>query len=331
MLTYLAYLIALTSPAVPATAQAVPDAPAATAPAPSVLDGPIEKLKPGEYLWAPQIAPDGPVTMVISLAAQRAFVYRNGVPIGVSTISSGKPGHRTPTGVFTILQKDVDHHSNLYNSAPMPFMQRLTWDGIALHAGDLPGYPASHGCIRLPLAFAKLLFDTTELGLTVVVTDDACVPEVSPAPSPLPSRSRDARGARQAYRWMPERAPHGPVSIVVSGRDRRIVVLRNGVEIGSASVSLDAPITRTQAFTLRAIDAKGAHWMRLPLPETASDSAGGELSAEERAAGHVAEGFRTTLEAILEPGATMLVTRGTLASSGTGARLPVLEADPGSP
>jgi lipoprotein-anchoring transpeptidase ErfK/SrfK len=94
--------------------------------------------------------------VIITLPRQLAFVYRNGVLIGVSTVSSGTKGHATPTGVFTVLQKKVEHYSNLYNAAPMPYMQRLTWDGIAMHAGNLPGYPASHGCVRLPKAFAKL-------------------------------------------------------------------------------------------------------------------------------------------------------------------------------
>ena len=122
---------------------------------PTQIDGAIEQLKPGGFLWAPQIAPRGPVIIIISLTTQRAYVYRNGVPIGVSTVSTGAPGRETPTGVFVILQKAVFHRSNRYSNAPMPFMQRLTWTGIAMHAGRLPGYPASHGCIRLPATPAR--------------------------------------------------------------------------------------------------------------------------------------------------------------------------------
>ena len=99
---------------------------AETTPPPMPIDGAIEQLKPGGYLWAPQIAPRGPVTIVISLTTQRAYVYRNGVPIGVSTVSTGAPGRETPTGIFVILQKAVFHRSNRYSNAPMPFMQRLT-------------------------------------------------------------------------------------------------------------------------------------------------------------------------------------------------------------
>ena len=130
-----------------------------------------DDLAPGEFAWTPEIAPRGPMVVVVSLPEQRAHVYRNGVRIGLTTISSGKPGHETPTGVFTILQKKRMHRSNLYNNAPMPFMQRLTWDGIALHAGRIPGEPASHGCVRLPHAFAERLFEATEHGMTVVIAD----------------------------------------------------------------------------------------------------------------------------------------------------------------
>jgi hypothetical protein len=135
---------------------------------PVLADG----LAPGEFRWTPEAAPTGPVVVVVSLPEQRAHVYRNGTRIGVSTISSGKPGHETPTGVYEILQKRRDHRSNLYDNAPMPFMQRLTWDGIALHAGRIPGKPASHGCVRLPHAFARELFEITERGMTVVVADE---------------------------------------------------------------------------------------------------------------------------------------------------------------
>ena len=129
-------------------------------------------LAPGEFQWTPELAPSGPMVLVVSLPEQRLHVYRNGVRIGLSTISSGKPGNETPTGVFTILQKKRMHRSNLYNNAPMPFMQRLTWDGIALHAGRIPGEPASHGCVRLPLEFSEQLFEATERDMTVVIADE---------------------------------------------------------------------------------------------------------------------------------------------------------------
>jgi hypothetical protein len=111
-----------------------------------------------------------PSPSIVSIPEQRVHVYRNGVRIGVSTCSTGREGHETPTGVFTVLQKDADHRSSTYNNAPMPNMNRLTWGGIALHAGNLPGYPASHGCIRLPLEFSALLFEVTHIGTPVIIS-----------------------------------------------------------------------------------------------------------------------------------------------------------------
>ena len=96
--------------------------------------------------------------VLVSLPHQIVHVFRNGLAIAASTCSSGAKGHETPTGVFTILQKREEHYSSTYNNAPMPNMQRLTWRGVALHAGHLPGYPASHGCIRLPIRFSELYF-----------------------------------------------------------------------------------------------------------------------------------------------------------------------------
>ena len=129
------------------------------------------ELQAGEFVWQPEAAPSGDVEIVVSLPLQRAYVYRAGTLIGISTVSTGREGYDTPTGTFNILQKRREHYSNLYNNAPMPFMQRLTWDGIALHAGEIPGRPASHGCIRLPMAFARNLFAATQVGAAVHVTD----------------------------------------------------------------------------------------------------------------------------------------------------------------
>src|SRR4030095_4375982 len=114
----------------------------------------VAKLRAGQFVWAPQVAPEGPMLIIVNLATQRAIIFRNGVPIAATTVSTGRPGRETPTGIFTVLQKEVVHRSKTYDNAPMPFMQRLTWKGIALHAGHLPGYPASHGCVRLPAKFA---------------------------------------------------------------------------------------------------------------------------------------------------------------------------------
>lgn len=154
---------------------------ATSAPADAILSTPSPArpsfdLLAGEFVWQPHRAPAGDLFIAVSLSDQLAYVFRDDALIGVTTISTGRAGYETPTGMFTILQKKREHYSNLYDDAPMPFMQRLTWDGIALHGGDVPGYPASHGCIRLPYRFAKLLFGTTGFDTTVVVDYDAAVP-----------------------------------------------------------------------------------------------------------------------------------------------------------
>ncbi len=112
------------------------------------------------------------VVIMISLKSQQMHVFRDGVLWRSSPVSTGKRGKRTPTGTFAILQKKRHHRSNLYSNAPMPYMQRLTWGGIAIHAGRLPGYPASHGCIRVPTEFASELFKITEMASSAVIIVD---------------------------------------------------------------------------------------------------------------------------------------------------------------
>ena len=116
----------------------------------------------GDYVWNPEISPAGPVIIVVSLPEQVLYVYRNGVRIGRSTISSGKASHQTPTGVFTILQKKVKHTSSIFKKASMPYMERLTWGGVAMHAGNLPGYtprviPHCEG-VAVPLEESRILW-----------------------------------------------------------------------------------------------------------------------------------------------------------------------------
>ncbi len=120
--------------------------------------------------------PTGPLIIAVSIGSQRVNVYDNGSPIASAPISSGMKGHLTPMGVFSVIQKDRYHHSNLYSNAPMPYMQRITWSGVALHAGVLPGYPASHGCIRMPESFALRMWGMTHIGARVVVTRNDVAP-----------------------------------------------------------------------------------------------------------------------------------------------------------
>jgi hypothetical protein len=141
-----------------------------------------------------------PVLAIVSLNQQRVTVYDADGPMLVSPVSSGKPGYDTPVGIYTVLERKVEHYSNLYDDASMPFMQRLTWSGVALHAGVLPGHPASAGCVRLPMAFAERLFERTRLGMRVIVVRDDISPVAFAHPvlfKPLPAEtalSPDADG-----------------------------------------------------------------------------------------------------------------------------------------
>jgi hypothetical protein len=132
------------------------------------------ELRAGQFAWLPgaQARSDAPVTMLVNLSAQRAYLYQDGRRIAVTTVSTGRRGHDTPTGVFPILGKQRMYYSKKYDNAPMPFMQRLTDWGHALHAGNVRPFPASHGCVRLPAEFAKQLFSLTQPGDLVIIAED---------------------------------------------------------------------------------------------------------------------------------------------------------------
>jgi hypothetical protein len=138
-----------------------------------------------------------PIMAIVSLHSQRITVYDADGWIMRAPVSSGQAGRETPAGIFSVIQKDAEHHSNLYDDAYMPHMQRLTWSGIALHGGLLPGHPASHGCIRLPYDFAAYLFNLTKLGMRVIVAPSDVAP-VSIAHPALFEPRQDARDAAAA-------------------------------------------------------------------------------------------------------------------------------------
>lgn len=282
----------------------------------SVLEA-AERLRPGEFLWAPAVAPEGPVMLVVSLATQRAVLYRNGVPIAISTVSTGRRGHVTPTGVFTVLQRNVQHFSSIYNNAPMPYMQRLTWGGVALHGGHLPGYPASHGCIRLPQEFARLLYGETRLGMTVIVTNEVAVPRIAPA-----DRLIESSATPGGMSWRPERARSGPVSIVISQRDEQLVVLRNGIRIGTAPARIDGQITQTSVYMLQSSSTGQRSWLRVALPGQALGP-GADLTGRI----HVGDDFRRLVTPILEPGTSVVITQDSLRQARAMRPVTVIEDD----
>lgn len=269
--------------------------------------------------WHPEIAPAGPMVMVASLDEQQLYVYRNGVVIGISPISSGKTGYETPTGVYTILQKEREHYSNLYEDAPMPYMQRLTWDGVALHAGALPGHAASHGCIRLPPRFASELYAITRPGDVVVVADAKVAPTtiVHPAAvAPVDLAGQPVTIPKgNAGQGLPAdvMARDGPLSIIISTADRSAYVLRGGHLVAHAPVEVapDAGVHGLLLYVMEAAppaDGPGQamlhRWSGFrirgsgPVPEPA------ELSRQIR----MPRAFGNDLRKALRPGTTVLVT-----------------------
>jgi hypothetical protein len=130
-----------------------------------------------------------PIMAIVSLQRQQITIYDANGWILRAPVSSGQKGRETPAGIFSVLEKDADHHSNLYDDASMPHMQRLTWSGIALHGGPLPGHPASHGCVRLPYEFAERLFDVTRVGMRVIVAPRDAAPVAIAPPALFPQAS----------------------------------------------------------------------------------------------------------------------------------------------
>ena len=200
----------------------------------------------------------GPLLAVVSIARQRIQVYDSTGLVAQAPVSSGMAGHRTPTGVFSILEKRRHHRSNIYSNAPMPYMQRLTWSGIALHAGVLPGYPASHGCIRLPHGFAAELWGMTRLGTRVVVAPDdapaiAIENPLLPAPEPAPVTFEDAR-LREAAGALATPLPHGPT---LASADTHTVV-DAGDALGPSAVPRLTPWQRANAARRLAADDAAA-------------------------------------------------------------------------
>ncbi len=263
-------------------------------------------LKPGDYVWHPELSPAGPVVVLVSLPDQVLYVYRNGVRIARSTVSSGKPGKRTPTGVFTVLQKKVRHESSIYKGAQMPHMQRLTWSGIALHAGYLPGYPASAGCVRMPVDFAAKLYSITGIGTTVIIADHKSAPNHTVRPGLLFSGKTGTPPAG-GFIWTPDKSPTGPLSVILSAPDRRIYVYRNGVEIGRAPVTglETARLSGTYVYSADStIDSSGRRdWI-----STASvgRKAPNLKNLEDRIS--IDSSFLQDVRAIIIPGTTLVVT-----------------------
>lgn len=260
---------------------------------------------PSTFTWNPDLSQSGPVLVTVSLKSQTAAVYRNGIKIGGCEISAGRKGHETPTGVFHILNKDAHHRSKTYGNAPMPYSERLTWDGVALHAGALPGYPSSHGCIHLPYDFSQKLFGITHKGTTVVVTNDA--PDVHVSTS---HQVGFQAGPAVDFTWKPQAAPEGPVSLLFSKADQRLFVVRNGITIGECPVKTSFFSKKpkgTSAFIFSGWKVDGrnqtaeSHWHQVGGAKSNHDTTLDEwFKLDPR--------FQHILQALLVPGTNLVVT-----------------------
>ena len=176
-----------------------------------------------------------PIMAIVSIQSQQVTFYDADGWISSAPVSTGTKGRETPAGVFAVLEKDLDHHSTLYDDASMPHMQRLTWNGIALHGGPLPGYAASHGCVRMPFDFAKKLFDKTRIGMRVIVSpNDAAPVEFSHAVLLQPSTEAVAAAPVRAETFTREAAE----AVKAAGETKKAAT-KTAREAASAKASLD--------------------------------------------------------------------------------------------
>jgi len=276
-------------------------------------------LKPGEFTWHPERAGEGPIAIIVSLPEQRVFVYRHGIRVASSTCSTGKPGHSTPTGVFTILQKDKRHHSSTYNNAPMPNMNRLTWSGVALHAGNLPGYPASHGCVRLPLEFSELLFTITQVGTPVIIASASSQPAEVVHPG-LHLNSYAAEEFDEAVSHLKKKTLPAtthtenrqlPLAVVISAADHMGYLFENGVEIASGPVTItdSSKPLGSHLFVLAGPHdgAKGMQWHAIGYHPTKSGTVmTPDIDVIKRV--RAAPSFVAAMKPRMHPGLTLVLT-----------------------
>jgi hypothetical protein len=256
--------------------------------------------------------PKGPFQIIISIGDQRLSLYGSDGLIARAPVSTGMRGHATPLGVFSVIEKQKWHRSNIYSAAPMPYMQRITWSGVALHAGALPGYPASHGCIRLSNAFATRLWHLTKVGTRVIIThrevapvDIAAPALLTAAPKPAAPIADDDPGRRlgapigvktaaaadvasttsdgaslQSQADTEQAALVHPISIFVSRKTQNLSVRQGFAPLFETRIRIDEPDTPigTHVFTAMATEPSAMRWTLVSIP----DDARGEPRKEER-------------------------------------------------
>ncbi len=283
----------------------------------------------------------GRVILVVSTNHQTLTVFDDGMPVAQTSVSTGVADHPTPHGIFSIIEKQRYHESNLYSAAPMPYMQRITWSGVALHEGHVTGRPASHGCIRLPRAFATDLFRYTRNGARVIIARD----DVSPAPAGLPALfaapptqhdpdaaalpddievSAPPRGVANAEKAF---GAQSPVSILVSRKAGKLFVRRAGKPLMTVPIAIDDPARPlgTHLFMAGADAAKNWSAVTLNAPileasildnatrsrrmrDVPSAPLAPSTSWEALARLHLAPGTAALLASLLTPGATLILS-----------------------
>ena len=196
-----------------------------------------------------------PIMAIVSLREQQITIYDAKGWIMRAPVSSGQKGRETPAGIFSVLQKDAEHYSNMYDDAYMPHMQRLTWSGIALHGGALPGYPASHGCIRMPYDFAERLFGATRLGMRVIVAPGNAVPVAIDHP-----RCSSQKQARVLPPHQPQRAAAAEEAAGKADQ-ARLAAITASRESERAMV----PVRKAEILKLKAESSWPRPSVRLPL------------------------------------------------------------------
>ena len=240
-----------------------------------------------------------PIMAIVSIKSQEVTFYDADGWIMRAPVSTGTTGRETPAGVFAVLEKDLDHHSSLYDDASMPHMQRLTWNGIALHGGPLPGYAASHGCVRMPYDFAEKLFDKTRIGMRVIISPEDAAPAdfshpalfeptaeaMAAAPGRAATLGRDAEAAATAADEAKKAAAttaRESASATLSLRKLEMLKTRANADLVFADKALAA--ARTQQATVRAEDLKQKSAPKAAEAETQFDTAKADAKAKLDAA-----------------------------------------------
>jgi hypothetical protein len=229
-----------------------------------------------------------PIMAIVSLKSQQVTIYDADGWILRAPVSSGQKGRETPAGVFSVIQKEAEHHSNLYDDASMPHMQRITWSGIALHGGPLPGYPASHGCVRMPYGFAERLFEKTRLGMRVIIAPGDAAPFEIAHPelfSPNPDSSAHAAALAAEAAEATRKADEAKIAAVIAAREaaraavpvRRLENLKARAEAQLAAAEAALGAALSDEAKARAEDAKAKAAAKVAELQAQWDAAKAEL------------------------------------------------------